>query len=178
MQTPGKIGPGTGETVPLELGGRDAAVVEFELREEGGHTLAVTVGYTQGTRERTFRKLYQFQAVHCVLVRTKASVVPVVSEGKGKGVEGMVVLEAQLENVSEGEVVLEGCEVLGELKVETLGVGEEVLMKSRDVAQVAFLVKAEREEVKRAGIGMLQIRWRGMGGEMGVLKTGKLGVGV
>ena len=82
-------------------------VLRLNLQEEGDHTLAVTVAYTEttvgaggrasGGRVRTFRKLYQFAAASLLGVRTKA----------GEVGEGRYVLEAQLENMGESGVVLE-----------------------------------------------------------------------
>jgi hypothetical protein len=82
-------------------------VLRLNLAEEGDHTLAVTVAYTEttvgaggrasGGRVRTFRKLYQFAAASLLGVRTKA----------GEVGEGRYVLEAQLENMGESGVVLE-----------------------------------------------------------------------
>jgi trafficking protein particle complex subunit 13 len=84
-------------------------VLRLNLQEEGDHTLAVTVAYTEttvgaegkasGGRVRTFRKLYQFAAANLLSVRTKA----------GEMEDGRYVLEAQLENLGESGVVLEVC---------------------------------------------------------------------
>lgn len=210
MQTPT-------QKIALKLAGADASIVEFELKEEGLHVLAVTVTYQQSlgtpvegmgapTRERSFRKLYQFTAMHCVLIRTKATILdaPVrlppaaagTSEKAGEDVEKLqpqqqqadVVLEAQIENVSESAVVLERCEVIGKRRCTTLLHDEKMVLKSRDVVQVAFLVggvgmeEKQREieggagemERKDAGIGQLVLGWRSQCGEVGVLRTGRL----
>lgn len=97
-------------------------IVRFDLKEEGNHILAVSVSYTEtvmgtdarasGGRVRTFRKLYQFVAQPCLSVRTKASELPVAEvENKSLGPYGRAkllrfALEAQLENVGDGAVVL------------------------------------------------------------------------
>jgi trafficking protein particle complex subunit 13 len=119
------LGPGAGEAgvgVPLELEGDKGGDVEgwlgegetlqrvlrLSLREEGPHTLGVTVSYVeadnQGGRNviRTFRKLYQFVAMPLLGVRTKAGDVV-----KGKDGRVKYAVEAQLENVGERVVVLE-----------------------------------------------------------------------
>lgn len=228
MQTPTqKLG--------LELGGSDASIVEFELKEEGPHVLAVTVTYQQSigapapvpesgekqqpeeggamqlpiaTRERSFRKLYQFSAMHCVLIRTKATILnaavpfpdPVTREEKTRvedaseqSAQADVVLEAQIENVSESTVVLERCEVRGKKKCRALLHEDKMVLKSRDVVQVAFLIGAGKDERRRviegsvavmdadrkdAGIGQLVLGWRSQCGEIGVLKTGRLAMPV
>ncbi len=59
----------------LEKGQTMQKVVNFDLKEEGNHVLAVTVSYYEGTdtsgRTRTFRKLYQFICKASMIVRTK-----------------------------------------------------------------------------------------------------------
>ena len=76
--------------------------LRFDLREEGSHTLAVSLSYYSSTitpspspaspaasaassgRVRTFRKLYQFTARPCLNVRTKVSL-PKAGPGIGGG---------------------------------------------------------------------------------------------
>ena len=107
-------GPGKGQS--------QQKIVKFDLKEEGNHILAVSVSYTEtligtdsqaaGGRVRTFRKLYQFVAQPCLSVRTKASELPPLEvENKSLGPYGRTgllrfALEAQLENVGDGAVVL------------------------------------------------------------------------
>lgn len=106
----------------LEKGQSQQKIVKFDLKEEGNHILAVSVSYTEtligtdsqaaGGRVRTFRKLYQFVAQPCLSVRTKASELPPLEvENKSLGPYGRTgllrfALEAQLENVGDGAVVL------------------------------------------------------------------------
>jgi hypothetical protein len=98
-------------------------IVQFDLKEEGNHILAVSISYTEtimsdsthaaGGRVRTFRKLYQFIAQPCLSVRTKASeLTPLEIENKSLGPYGKsrllrFALEAQLENVGDDPVVVE-----------------------------------------------------------------------
>lgn len=97
-------------------------IVQFHLKEEGNHVLAVSVSYTEtegqdgqatSGRVRSFRKLYQFLAQPCLSIRTKASELsPKEVEDRalgpyGKGRLVRFVLEAQLENVGEGAITLE-----------------------------------------------------------------------
>lgn len=130
MQTPSQV-------VPLDLtpGGEEAhtdglgkgqsfqKIVRFDLKEEGNHILAVSVSYTETVmaenlhaasgRVRTFRKLYQFIAQPCLSVRTKASELPPLEvDNKSLGPYGKTrllrfALEAQLENVGDGAVLVE-----------------------------------------------------------------------
>lgn len=114
----------------LDYGQSLQKIVQFDLKEEGNHILAVSVSYTEtlladtrdalgtthaasGGRVRTFRKLYQFIAQPCLSVRTKASeLTPAEVDNKSLGPYGKTrllrfALEAQLENVGDGSVVIE-----------------------------------------------------------------------
>jgi trafficking protein particle complex subunit 13 len=106
-------------------------IITFSIKEEGTHVLAVNVSYTEtilsppppsnpdgpsvatSSRTRSFRKLYQFPTVPCLSVRTKATELPTKSvPDKSGGPYGRTTLlrytlEAQLENVSDGTIVLE-----------------------------------------------------------------------
>jgi hypothetical protein len=113
----------------LDYGQSLQKIVQFDLKEEGNHILAVSISYTEtlhadttlattavaasGGRVRTFRKLYQFIAQPCLSVRTKASeLTPAEVDNKSLGPYGKTrllrfALEAQLENVGDGSVVIE-----------------------------------------------------------------------
>jgi hypothetical protein len=135
MQTPSQIMPLT-LTSPEDGPRSDSLedtrsvqrIVRFDLKEEGNHVLAVSVSYTEtvmspsmesttgvqasGGRVRTFRKLYQFIAQPCLSVRTKATeLAPNEVENRSLGPYGKTkllrfALEAQLENVGDGPIVL------------------------------------------------------------------------
>ncbi|KAI2632406.1 hypothetical protein GGR54DRAFT_627748 [Hypoxylon sp. NC1633] len=64
----------------LEPGQTLQRIVNFDLKEEGNHVLAVTVSYYEATetsgRTRTFRKLYQFICKGSLIVRTKVGALP------------------------------------------------------------------------------------------------------
>ena len=123
----------------LDYGQSLQKIVQFDLKEEGNHILAVSVSYTEtlladthdtlatthaasGGRVRTFRKLYQFIAQPCLSVRTKASeLTPAEVDNKSLGPYGKTrllrfALEAQLENVGDGSVVIEVCLYFTEAK--------------------------------------------------------------
>ncbi|EED23699.1 DUF974 domain protein [Talaromyces stipitatus ATCC 10500] len=231
MQTPSQVFPldlkpgedeHQDETLPkpgkgLDYGQSLQKIVQFDLKEEGNHILAVSVSYTEtlladanattasSGRVRTFRKLYQFIAQPCLSVRTKASeLVPAEVENKSLGPYGKTrllrfALEAQLENVGDGSVVIEKTILNAKppFKSQSLNwdihhfpsssTSEQPTMNPRDILQVAFLVEQEvgqhdglenlQKELKRDGraiLGQLSIEWRSAMGDRGFLTTGNL----
>ncbi|CAG8149284.1 unnamed protein product [Penicillium salamii] len=187
-------------TEGLKIGESLQKIVRFDLKEEGNHVLAVSVSYTEtkigsdsqaaSGRVRTFRKLYQFVAQPCLSVRTKASELPPLEvDNKSLGPYGKTrllryALEAQLENVGEGAVVVKvrivpgesptrpGAMLTGDGKQTKLNAKPPFQSKSlnwdtmnpdmpslptlnpRDVLQVAYLV--EQEEGQNEGLETLQ----------------------
>lgn len=133
MQTPSQVFPldltppsRELQTDGLGKGESSQQIVRFDLKEEGNHILAVSVSYTEtlmadnsqaaSGRARTFRKLYQFIAQPCLSVRTKATELPPLEvDNKSLGPYGKsrllrFALEAQLENVGDGTVIVQvGC---------------------------------------------------------------------
>ena len=197
----------------LSPGASRQGVVRFDLKEEGNHVLIVNLTYTEtttssnaasGGRVRTFRKLYQFQAQPCLSVRTKATElasqeVPDKSLGPyGRSTLIRYVLEAQLENVAEGSIVLEQARLLPyapfvatSLNLDIDGEGDQKkdppLLNPRDVLQLAFLVEQNAgstegvEELKanfkhdgRTPLGQIALEWSSGMGEKGQLTTGML----
>ncbi|TVY30537.1 Trafficking protein particle complex subunit [Lachnellula hyalina] len=136
--------------VDLEASKSLQKIVNFDLKEEGSHVLAVTVTYTETTptsgRIRTFRKLYQFVCKGCMVVRTKAGPLP---PSPSSSSLRKWALEAQLENCGEDTICLDGVVLETRDGLRSVGLnGEErpVLMPG-DVRQVCFLV----EEVDGGG---------------------------
>lgn len=134
MQTPSQFASldlepvdDTSQANGLQKGQSVQKIVRFDLKEEGNHILAVSVSYTETVmghdsqaasgRVRTFRKLYQFVSQPCLSVRTKTTELPPREvENKALGPYGKTrllryALEAQLENVGDGAVVVEVCEL-------------------------------------------------------------------
>lgn len=181
--------------VDLEPGQSLQKVVNFDLKEEGSHVLAVTVTYTETTptsgRVRTFRKLYQFVCKSCMVVRTKTGALPQSNSKAPKGRKWA--LEAQLENCGEETITLEtvvletveGIRSHG-INWDLLGAGEvmekPVLMPG-DVQQVCFAVEEMLTEDGMGAMpvdgkiifGILSLGWRGPLGNRGFLSTGSLG---
>ncbi|KAJ5812337.1 hypothetical protein N7474_008638 [Penicillium riverlandense] len=227
MQTPSQVAALDLEPTPsndkaqseagLGLGNDESLqkIVRFDLKEEGNHILAVSVSYTEtriGTdaqaasgRVRTFRKLYQFVAQPCLSVRTKASELPPLEvENKSLGPYGKTrllrfALEAQLENVGDGSVVVTQTRLSPKAPFTSQSLSLDATMPDmsvalpppmlnpRDVLQVAFLVEQAEGAVEglealqkdlrrdgRATLGQLSIEWRGAMGDKGFLTTGNL----
>jgi hypothetical protein len=165
--------------------------LSHDLKEPGPHVLAVTVSYTEtsrdgeaasGGRARTFRKLYQFVAQPVLAVRSKVSSL---AAEKGGGRKWM--LEAQLENVGEGRVVVDKVWLDGSSGVEwSGGVGRDVgegserkviVLKPRDVEQVMFVVHDKGVASSASGakaLAQVDIDWTSAMGEKGKLMTGWL----
>jgi hypothetical protein len=161
------------------------------LKEPGAHVLAVTVSYTETSREgevasggraRTFRKLYQFVAQPVLSVRSKVSSLAVAT---GSGRKWM--LEAQLENVGEGRVVVDKVCLNGGSGIEwSGGVGKEgtlesankaIVLQPQDVEQVMFVVRDKGAESSSGGakaLAQVDIDWTSAMGEKGKLMTGWL----
>ncbi|RMJ26441.1 DUF974 domain-containing protein [Aspergillus sp. HF37] len=198
----------------LQRGQSLQKIVRFDLKEEGNHILAVSVSYTEtligddsqasSGRVRTFRKLYQFVAQPCLSVRTKASELsPLEVEDKSLGPYGRVrllrfALEAQLENVGDGPVVVKQTRLNPKSPFKSISLNwdlerpgasdvESPTLNARDVLQVAFLVEQEKDQQDglktlqkdmkrdgRAALGQLSIEWRGTMGGRGFLTTGNL----
>ncbi|TVY73455.1 putative trafficking protein particle complex subunit 13-like protein [Lachnellula suecica] len=165
------------EGVDLEPGKSLQRIVNFDLKEEGSHVLAVTVTYTETTatsgRVRTFRKLYQFVCKGCMVVRTKSTAL---GEGGGKWA-----LEAQLENCGEETIVLDSVmlDATEGWRAQGMNGEERQVLMPGDVQQVGFLVDGEGEVADgRVTFGVLGIGWRGTMGNRGFLSTGALGAKV
>ena len=173
-------------------------IVQFDLREEGSHTLAVNLSYSETTvskdqsassgRVRTFRKLYQFVARPCLSVRTKVSALP---KGISQGDQNFLI-EVQLENLADGTITLKSVVFNPKAAFKSTSLNWDLArpdgehasyhsMASRDVLQIAFLVEQRvdgpsKEFTKdgRTTLGQLSIHWRSNMGDSGYLSTGWL----
>jgi hypothetical protein len=165
--------------------------LSHDLKEPGAHVLAVTISYTETSREgevasggraRSFRKLYQFVAQPVLAVRSKVSSLGVSKESGRKWM-----LEAQLENVGEERVVVEKVWLNGGSGIEwSGGVGKEgevdsqaksIVLKPRDVEQVMFIVQDRGMGGSVGGakpLAQVDIDWTSAMGEKGKLMTGWL----
>ena len=162
--------------------------LSHDLKEAGPHVLAVTVSYTETSREgevasggraRTFRKLYQFVAQPVLAVRSKVSPLTV-----GKGNVRKWMLEAQLENVGGERVVVEKVWLNGGSGIEWSGgvgkadgseaQGKAIVLKPRDVEQVMFIVQDKSATSGAKALAQVDIDWTSAMGERGKLMTGWL----
>ena len=165
--------------------------LSHDLKEAGAHVLAVTISYTETSREgevasggraRSFRKLYQFVAQPVLAVRSKVS-----SLGMSKENGRKWMLEAQLENVGEERVVVEKVCLNGGSGIEwSGGVGREeegggsasqgkaIVLKPRNVEQVMFVVRDRGWTTPGGGakaLAQVDIDWTSAMGEKGKLMT-------
>jgi hypothetical protein len=169
-------------------------ILRLNLQDEGDHTLAVTVTYTEttvsnegkaaGGKVRTFRKLYQFSTAQLLSVRTKACDVR----------EGVYVLEAQLENMGDHSIVLETARMNPKSPFEARSLNWDMpgidpkdsnppILNPRDIHQIAFLLEGESTEdvpvsaknpEKRFIVGQINVQWRSAMGDRGSINTGWL----
>ena len=171
-------------------------VVNFDLKEEGSHVLAVTVTYTETTatfgRTRTFRKLYQFVCKSCMVVRTKTGALPASVPAKTPRGRKWA-LEAQLENCGEETITLDTVVLETVEGIRSYGINWEIIaaedelekpvLMPGDVQQVCFAVEEMLGEDGtgampvdgRVIFGILSLGWRGPMGNRGFLSTGSLG---
>ena len=173
-------------------------IVRFDLREEGSHTLAVNIIYSETTiaksqpassgRVRSFRKLYQFVARSCLNVRTK---VTPLTNAEATEILPQVV-EVQLDNMADGTIILQKVTFNSKPAFLSTSLNWDLArsddkqadcptMAPRDVLQIAFLLEQRadgpsRELTKdgRAILGTLGIQWRTTMGGSGFLSTGWL----
>ncbi|KAK7948334.1 uncharacterized protein PG986_009220 [Apiospora aurea] len=191
--------------VDLEPGQTLQKIVNFDLKEEGNHVLAVTVSYYEATetsgRTRTFRKLYQFVCKGSLIVRTKVGPLPYNTattrkvpklaeddENKQLRQKRRWIMEAQLENCSEDAMQLERVV----LNLETglryrdanwiVSESPRPVLHPGEVEQVCFVVEEDgkgsavvEDSDGRVVFGVLGIGWRTEMGNRGFLSTGKLG---
>lgn len=180
------------EGADLDPGRTLQRIVNFDLKEEGNHVLAVTVSYYEATetsgRTRTFRKLYQFICKGSLIVRTKVGVLPssTLRKASGEGEAGAPggdeeeeeeevvgkrrwVMEAQLENCSEDAMQLErvGLDLEKGLRYRdanwVLSGSAKPILYPGEVEQVCFVVEED-------GIGVSEDK-------EGRLVFGVLGIG-
>ena len=174
--------------------------LRFDLREEGSHTLAVNISYSETTisrdqaassgRVRSFRKLYQFPARPCLNVRTKVSSF---SAEEATSTHSLA-LEAQIDNLSDKPIVLKSIVFVPKPAFKATSLNWDAYplekgeftncptMAPRDVHQVAFLIQeiqgspVKKESLRdgRTLLGQLGLRWWSEMGEEGFLTTGML----
>lgn len=197
-----EVSPPNQEAVKVSAGQSLQKIVRFELREEGNHTLAVNLSYTETTisrnqsassgRVRNFRKLYQFVARPCLGVRTKVTNLPSRDLDDTQSQTVRYALEAQVESFADGTITLETATFNPKpaFKSKSLNWDAEELdmhhsskpiMAPRDVMQIAFLVEQQKDgvgkEVTKDGrtlLGNLDISWMTVMGDKGFLSTGWL----
>ncbi|KAI1381516.1 hypothetical protein F4677DRAFT_128252 [Hypoxylon crocopeplum] len=194
----GDGGGGGNKGTDLEPGQTLQRIVNFDLKEEGNHVLAVTVSYYEATetsgRTRTFRKLYQFICKGSLIVRTKVGPLASLSSSPSSlgnrskaGLARRWVMEAQLENCSEDVMQLSrvGLDLEKGLRYSDcnweVSASAKPVLHPGEVEQCCFVVEetardaVAQDEDGRVVFGVLGIGWRSEMGNKGFLSTGKLG---
>jgi hypothetical protein len=173
--------------IDLEFGQTLQRIVDFDLKEEGTHVLAVTIIYYEasdlGGRTRTFRKLYQFVCKPALIVRTKPGPLPSYGEGRS---DRSWVLEAQLENCSEETIQVQRVVLITEpglvhsdCNTQVTNTAKPVLHPG-EIEQVCFVVREARGEEtidhqnRAKTLGVMGISWTSRMGHRGYISTGKL----
>lgn len=197
-----EVSPADQEAAKVSPGESLQKIVRFELREEGAHTLAVNLSYSETTvskdrsassgRIRTFRKLYQFVARPCLGVRTKVSNLQPGDSDDTQSQATRYALEAQLESFADGTITLETATFNPKAAFKSTSLNwdaknldmhhsDKPCMAPRDVLQIAFLVEQRKDgpakEVTkddRTLLGNLDIQWMTVMGDRGFLSTGWL----
>ena len=184
-------------SVAMRPGESNQKIVRFDLREEGNHTLAVNLSYSEITiskdqsassgRVRTFRKLYQFACRPCLNVRTKVSNLQLERLSPGE----KYTVEVQLDNMADGTIVLKDASFHPKPAFKSTSLNWDTLpsdvhqsdcpiMAPRDILQLVFLLEQQgesRKEITKDGrtiLGQLGIQWRTCMGDSGFLTTGWL----
>lgn len=197
-----EVSPVDPEAAKVNPGESMQKVVRFELREEGNHTLAVNLSYSETTvskdqsassgRVRTFRKLYQFVARPCLGVRTKVSNLQTADSDNTQSQAARYALEAQVENLADETITLETANLNPKPAFKSTSLNwdtkkldmphsDKPSIAPRDVLQIAFLVEQHKDgpgkEVTKDGrtlLGNLDIQWMTVMGDRGSLSTGWL----
>ncbi|KAF2085899.1 hypothetical protein K490DRAFT_58237 [Saccharata proteae CBS 121410] len=166
-------------------------IITFELKEEGSHTLAVTVTYTE-TQLAAEGKVAAGGRVPQGLISVKTKT----SELAGKRGAGKYVLEAQLENLGQGKISLEPVVMNVESPFKSTSLNMPInaseeepphlpVLGPKDVMQVAFLLEQQEDADasvqtitptpgRRMLVRQLFVQWRSPLGGRGSLKIGPL----
>jgi hypothetical protein len=147
-------------------------VVHYEAKEAGVHDLIATINYKTDGKEDfiTFRKHYKFTVGPALNVKTKLSQISA----------DLYAIEAQVENVTNGTMVLETTELLPPegWTTERFETVPTAPLLPKDVWQWAFTVQRDSEsdrDVASIGTGKLTLGWRREPlGEKGWLTTGPI----
>ena len=199
-----EISPSHQEAAKVNPGESLQKIVRFDLREEGNHTLAVNLSYSETTvskdqsassgRVRTFRKLYQFVARPCLGVRTKVSNLRPRDSDLAPFQAARYVLEVQVENFSDETITLDSATFNPKSAFQYTSLNWDAnnsdseshhhrkpSMAPRDVLQIAFQIEQHKDgpskEVTKDGrtlLGNLDIQWMTVMGDRGFLSTGWL----
>ncbi|KAI9357485.1 hypothetical protein BD770DRAFT_322121 [Pilaira anomala] len=155
--------------------------VAHEIKELGVHILVCSVQYNSPDgKKRHFRKFYKFQVSNPLAVKTKLNNL----------IDGRVFLEAQLQNVSAGPMLLErmrfepsehfGFEDLNHVVAcSNESVFGDHFIHPQDIRQYLYMLSPKDDQNDRISrttnaLGKLDIVWRSYMGDLGRLQTSQL----
>lgn len=174
----------------LEPGGSMDIIVRHEVKELGTHLLVCSVAYmTAAGEKKTFRKFFRFQVYKPLDIKTMVY-----------NVENDVILEAQIQNITQSPMFIQKVDVLANELFKTVDLnviraedGEDGgdggaprttfdamrYLNPQDVRQYLYCLSgadgSTAEQVMAATtIGKLEIVWRTNLGELGRLQTNEL----
>lgn len=127
----------------------------WEVKEAGVHVLACSITSQEGTS----RSFHKFSATSPFQLRTRSSLVKL-------GTDDVILVAAQLTNVTCATFRIESISLVGEDELESSG--QEFEFKPRNSYQYVFRVKPT------GTLGRLDIRWRTADGDTGHLQTAPL----
>lgn len=153
-------------------------IVSHEIKELGVHVLVCMVSYNVQGERKSFRKVYKFQVLNPLAVKTKINQIS----------EGRILLEAQVQNITQSPMLMERmnldpnstfhCQDLTITSNDDNVFGDFSHIQPQDIRQYLFLLSPKKDDFFAArtatALGKLDMIWRSTFGEPGRLQTGQL----
>lgn len=165
----------TDQNLDLAPGETAECALSHEIKELGTHILMCTVQYTVDQERRFFRKLFKFQVLNPVSMRTKISTLP----------DASVILEAQVQNNCNADMWIENMAFdpvdvfeANEASYGILNSGKNILLAQQEARQFLYVLRprvfGDLAAATCAQLGRLDISWRTAVGGKGRLQTSQL----